>query len=159
MKQKIIKWMQDFLEVPNPALGGWAPCPYARAARVKNKIKIIHGEPTGSDIVELVETLDWGGNEAYVFWYELDEIDLESFVALNKKLNEDYRDRDIVVLGDHPESDEVINGVRMNFDHASLQIVQRMSELNRASEVLERQGYYDTWPKDAYDEVVVRRKK
>ena len=46
----------------------------------------------------------------------------------------------------------------MNFGDASLQIVQRLSELNTASEKLERQGYYDTWPKEEYDAVVTRRK-
>lgn len=37
---KLTKWMTDFIEVPNPKLGDWAPCPYARQARVNNNISI-----------------------------------------------------------------------------------------------------------------------
>ena len=158
MKEQILKWMEEFLEKPNPNLGGWAPCPYARAARIKNKIEIIEGDPTGEDIRELIETTDWS-KDAYIFWYPFDLLDVKTFGKLNNTLNKEYMSKDIVILGDHPDSDEVINGVRMNFDHASLQIVQKLSKLNEASEKLERQGYYDTWPKESYDEVVTRRKE
>jgi hypothetical protein len=27
-------WIENFVEVPHPALGGWPPCPYARKARL-----------------------------------------------------------------------------------------------------------------------------
>ena len=32
--QDIEHWIKNFVEVPHPALGGWAPCPYARKARL-----------------------------------------------------------------------------------------------------------------------------
>jgi len=156
IEQALTKWMEEFLEKPNPSLGGWAPCPYARAARIKNKIKVIQGDPTGADIIELINTPDWE-YEAYVYWYPAN-IPLKEFSKLNNHLNKNYRDKDVVVLGDHPEFEEVINNVRMNFDQAALQIVQRLSKLNEASEKLEKQGYYNTWPKEAYDDVVTRRK-
>ncbi len=43
MKEQILKWMQDFVEQPNPKLGNWAPCPYARSARINNQITIQQG--------------------------------------------------------------------------------------------------------------------
>ena len=30
----IEQWIINFVEVKNPALGGWPPCPYARKARL-----------------------------------------------------------------------------------------------------------------------------
>ena len=38
--EKLTKWMAEFVEVPNSKLGDWAPCPYARQARINNKISI-----------------------------------------------------------------------------------------------------------------------
>lgn len=157
MKEKIDKWLKEFLEIPNPNLGGWAPCPYARAARINNKIEIIEGDATGKDIEELIETTDWS-KDAYIFWYPVDLLDLKTFRKMNNNLNKEYMPKDVVILGDHPDSGEEINGVRMNFDHASLQIVQKLSKLNETSEKIEKQGYYDTWPKESYDEVVTRRR-
>jgi hypothetical protein len=157
VESALLKWMQEFLEQPNSSLGNWAPCPYARAARINNKIKIIEGTLSGDDIVELINTPNWE-YEAYIYWYPIDT-PLKEFAELNRNLNKIYRDKDVVVLGNHPEFDEIINGVKMNFDLAALQIVQRLSALNQASEKLEKQGYYDTWPKEAYDDVVVRRRQ
>jgi hypothetical protein len=34
VKADIEQWIVNFVEVPHPALGGWAPCPYARKARL-----------------------------------------------------------------------------------------------------------------------------
>ena len=44
MKKEIIKWMKEFVEVPNVKLGNWAPCPYARKARLDKQIEIVEGE-------------------------------------------------------------------------------------------------------------------
>ena len=41
---KLTKWMTEFIEVPNPKLGDWAPCPYARQARINNNISIKFAE-------------------------------------------------------------------------------------------------------------------
>ena len=43
MQGKIYHLMKDFVEKPNPKLGNWAPCPYARAARINNQIAIQQG--------------------------------------------------------------------------------------------------------------------
>ena len=36
--------MKEFVEVPNAKLGNWAPCPYARKARLDKQIEIVQGE-------------------------------------------------------------------------------------------------------------------
>ena len=38
VKQDIEHWIENFVEVPHPALGGFPPCPFARAARLKKNI-------------------------------------------------------------------------------------------------------------------------
>ncbi len=39
--EEILEWSENFLEIPSKKLGGWSVCPYARAARLKNEVKII----------------------------------------------------------------------------------------------------------------------
>ena len=43
VKQDIENWIVNFVEVPHPALGGWAPCPYARSARMKRSFEVYIG--------------------------------------------------------------------------------------------------------------------
>ena len=44
LKNKLTEWITSFVEVPNAKLGNFAPCPYARAARVNNQIEIIESD-------------------------------------------------------------------------------------------------------------------
>ena len=37
------RWITDFVEKPTPLLNGWPPCPYARQARLQNRIDIREG--------------------------------------------------------------------------------------------------------------------
>jgi hypothetical protein len=67
--------------------------------------------------------------------------------------------QDIVVLEDHPDLLDTVNGVRMNFDQASLLIIQKLSLLNKASEKLKAKGYYKHWNQDEVDSVVTWRYK
>ena len=62
--------------------------------------------------------------------------------------------KDYVVLEDHPESEEFINGVKMNFGACGLMILQRLSKLNTAADQLQKKGYYNTWSKENLADVV-----
>ncbi len=42
--EELLAWSENFLEKPNKELGGWAVCPYAKAARLKNQLKIVEVE-------------------------------------------------------------------------------------------------------------------
>jgi hypothetical protein len=37
VEHDLLKWMEEFVEVPHPSLGGWPPCPFARQARLSKK--------------------------------------------------------------------------------------------------------------------------
>ena len=135
--------MQEFVEQPNAKLGNWAPCPYARKARLDNQIEIVEGENVLVDYLDC----DFDHKEVYVFWYPTEQYSAESLSNMIKHINFDERDHDIVFLEDHPDDDEVINGERMNFGSAILVIVQRLSKLNEASDALAKTDYYKHWSK------------
>jgi len=154
MQEKIIQWMQDFVEKPNPKLGNWAPCPYARAARINNQINIQQGTTPLLDI----KSINWK-QEVYVFWYPTAQYTGLEFSQLAKDINEAYMPADIVVLEDHPDLVETVNGVNMNFGESALLIVQRLGSLNAAADKIRDKGYYDHWSKEEIDSVVTWRYK
>jgi hypothetical protein len=62
--------------------------------------------------------------------------------------------QDCVVLEDHPDAQEFVNGVQMNFGKCGLLILQRLSKLNTAADQLREKGYYHTWSNENLDQVV-----
>ena len=149
MKELILKWMQEFVEQPNAKLGNWAPCPYARKARLDNQIEIVEGENVLVDYLDC----DFDHKGVYVFWYPTKQYSAESLSNMIKHINSDERDHDIVLLEDHPDDVEIIAGVTMNFGQAILVIAQRLSKLNEASAQLSKKDYYDHWSKENLKDV------
>ena len=157
--RNLSKWMTEFVEVPNPRLGDWAPCPYARQARVNKNISIKFAEVVEFDKVirESLETLE--NKEVVVVCFDhltIDPISLQTYV---KNMNEMLLPINYVILEDHPDSPEYINNVCMNFGECGLLIIQKLDALNAASDQLREKGYYGKWSLDNLDDVVNWRYK
>jgi hypothetical protein len=73
------------------------------------------------------------------------------------QLNSVFMPRDVVVLEDHPRQREEISGVVVNNGRYILLLCQRLSTLNRFSEILKKKGYYDQWSKKNIADVVTWR--
>jgi len=156
---KLNKWLTDFIEVPNPKLGNWAPCPFARQARVNNNISIKF-----ADVAELTQAVqesikELESKEVVVVCFDhtnINPVELQEYVeGMNKTLiAENY-----VILEDHPWTPEYINGVCMNFGHCGLLVIQKLDKLNKASAQLQEKGYYNHWSKEDLDSVVSWRYK
>lgn len=155
---QLTQWLVDFVEKPNPLLNNWAPCPFARQARVDGAIEIIFAEPR--KLMESVEknlsVLDH--KEVLVVCFNHNEIHHELLSEFVKLYNKKLMKRDYVILEDHPYDPEVLNGVTMNFGRCGLLLVQKLSKLSSASAQLKEKGYYDDWPTENMDAVVTWRK-
>lgn len=157
--EKLKKWMTDFIEVPNPKLGDWAPCPFARQARVNNTISIKFATiPELTEVIkESIETLSH--KEVVVICFDhnfIDPVELQSYV---EGMNQTLMPINYVILEDHPLSPEYINGVNMNFGSCGLLLMQKLDKLNSASDQLHDKGYYKYWSKEDLDSVVTWRNK
>jgi hypothetical protein len=64
-----------------------------------------------------------------------------------------------VILEDHPDIPEYINGVCMNFGKCGLLLIQNLDKLNSASDQLRDKGYYSHWTCNNLDDVVNWRYK
>lgn len=156
ISQKLLSWLEEFVEQPHPSLGNWPPCPYARQARLSNNIVIRQGIEPYQDGIDLSTTYEWD-KEVVIFWYDHTQHPAEEFINNVQKLNKELMPMNIVALEDHPNADEYVAGVKMNFGICALLVVQKLSALNNAADQLRSKGYYNNWSKESLDEVVTWR--
>jgi hypothetical protein len=152
--EKLNSWMIHFVERPNPLLGNWSPCPFARSARINNKISIQFSEPDNlyTTIKSCLNLLE--DKEVIVICFDHNLIDAVSIQEQVMEINKQLMPKNYVVLEDHPEAPEYVNTVKMNFGECGLLILQKLDKLSIASKQLSSKGYYDCWSKDELDEVV-----
>ena len=154
---KLLSWMEDFVEKPHPSLGGWPPCPYARQARLTNQIDIRPGINPLTDCLQSEH--DAWDKEVIVYWYDHIKFPPDAFVADVEQANRALLKKDIVALEDHPLTDEIIGGVKMNFDYCAIIVLQKNSKLNQAADQLREKGYYHSWSQEDIDKIVTWRYK
>jgi hypothetical protein len=142
----ILAWSERFVEVPHPSLGGWAPCPFARQARLNQTIQVL----TGADpYFDLRNRARWGMGryEVIVYAYDPEEWPYARFHSAVESANtEILLSRDMLALEDHPADVEDVNGVIMNQGKYALVLVQSLSKLNTAAKQMGAKGFYHAWP-------------
>lgn len=158
MESKILNWIERFVEVPNDKLNGWSPCPYARQARLENKIKIVNVE-NDNIFYDIITNLDSLNEGIDVIIFCIKDITVQRLDSVMTELNRHRYNSGFVFLEDHPMVEEYINGLKMNFGECTLILAQRLDKLNEASEKLKNKGYYDVWSQDNLEDVVNWRTK
>jgi hypothetical protein len=144
----IEQWIVDFVEVTHPALGGWAPCPYARKARLDNDYTIRVGVNPYFDLLNVAKD-GLGGKSVLILAYNPNEFFYAQFNNDIKAANEEVLLRnDLLALEDHPGDPEIVNGVTLNQGTYALALVQSLSDLNQKAKVMAAKGFYDAWPEE-----------
>jgi hypothetical protein len=157
VQYNIERWIANFVEVPHPDLGGWAPCPYARKARLDRDFEVrLGGDNPYADLKSVAQT---GINKSVViFVYESTAFAPEQFHAQLDLANTEFLlTKDLLVLEDHPDLPELVNGVSMNQGTYALALVQNLSDLNLKARVMARKGFYDNWPEEYLQELFTHR--
>jgi hypothetical protein len=157
VQRDIEHWMATFLEVPHPALGGWAPCPYARKARLDRDFEVRLGVNPYFDLKVVSQT--GIAKSVVIFVYESRAYTAEQFAVQISAANTEFLlSQDLLALEDHPDLPEVVNAVSMNQGTYALVLVQRLSDLNVKARIMSQKGFYDTWPKDYLHELFAHRR-
>jgi hypothetical protein len=154
----ILLWSENFVEVPHPALGNWAPCPFARKARLAGTVKVMIGIDPYYD---MKSRASWGmgDHEVIVYAYDPAVWLYEQFSTALRDANQEFLlGRDLLVLEDHPRDPEIVNGVSMNQGTYALALVQSLSKLDAAAVQMHHKGFYDSWPAD-YLELLFQHRK
>jgi hypothetical protein len=148
VKKDIERWIIDFVEVPHPALGGWAPCPYARKARLDRDFTVRIGVNPYFDLINVARD-GLGSKSVLILAYDPNEFFYSQFTSDIKAANEEaLLCNDLLALEDHPGDQEIVNGVCMNQGTYALALVQSLSDLNEKAQLVAKKGFYDAWPED-----------
>ena len=152
-------WIDDFVTNPNPLLNDFPPCPYARKAMLEQKVDIrVHVE--GSVSYAIADTLQtWDDSfDVIALIFDSKKHDGDTFNNIVMKAN-DTIDKSFVLLDDHPDNVETINGVHMNNGQYAIVFCQRTKKLQDAHDYLKNHtDYYDVWSQENLDDVVTWRK-
>lgn len=147
VQQDIEHWIENFVEVPHPALGGWPPCPYAKKARLERDFDVRIGMDPYFDLKNLAR--DGLKKSVVMFVYDPAEWSYEQFSYSLRAANENHLlTHDIIALEDHPTDAEWVNGVCMNQGTYAIAMCQSLSDLNARAHHMASRGFYDTWPEE-----------
>ena len=119
-KEKILDYLVNFLEVPNKEFGGFPPCPFAKAERLKNKILIKNYDSSEESFIDCVKNMVDSGYETGIFalfendsLVSLEDSETRSFQKfLNKVLKEnDLKSYRSICVNPNDKLD--VNGIKV----------------------------------------------
>jgi len=153
--QTIRNWIKDFVTRPNPVFGDLPPCPFAQKAIIDGRVEFLEldGVADYPTLSQHIADFDFDEKDVLVMIAEPDHFTAGETEQLAHDLNGYYMRRDIVILEDHPEIDERVKDVKLNNGHYTLFLAQRLSKLNRYSEMLEKGPYYRNWSRTYLESV------
>lgn len=145
-KQEIMQWIVDFIEKPNLLLNNWAPCPYARQARVNGQVDIRQGCYNPIDDLKQATLGDY---EVVAYVYGRERWAAEEFNQLVEIVNFSYLSANgLIALADHPDDVETVKGVVMNQGTYAIVFLQRIDKLNDSARQLAGKDFYSGWDED-----------
>ena len=145
--KEIENWILNYLDHPSEHYNGMKPCPFAKEAWIKNKCHVLIGSE--HIVHQILHTWD---DQYEIVVVAIAEDETEGLEEYCKMVNEELVEfgTDLVLMpfiaGDEDPDDPTLKPESWGsiIDEAySLVFVQRLSVVNRISEVLEKMGYYE----------------
>ena len=164
IKEDIISWSKDFLEIPNKHLNNFPVCPYAKKTRLDNHINIVeHNDPSTYLEAVIKEADNFKGKISIVACSDL-SITADELADYIHALNYVYVPRDVYLMASHPEDfDEEIDFLQdtawESHNDFLMVLIQSFDELEETSTSLKKIGYYDNWNEDYFSGTVEQRKQ
>jgi len=168
IEEDIRAWSREVLERPNPHMPHNLPaCPYAEKAWRDN---LVHVVETSNPIdalphwVSIFPTCDWDLIILAGFNYP----GIAEFEAEIDALNAENGPRDIFLMGFHPDYGAEDQELDFLYEHEwesgveqdyAMVFVQSFSQVIDASRKLDKLGYYEAFPQEEYEQLVVDRQR
>ena len=166
--EELLAWSENFLEKPNKDLGGWAVCPYAKAARLKDKVKIVEVDHRNDFLYTVSkEARTIKEQKKKLIIVACDDLNLtcDELDCYVEGLNYAFVYNDVYLMPFHPDDGD---GEAVDFltEHETnveadyefyMVLIQPYNELESASKLLHKKGYYDKWDKNYYRDTVIKR--
>ncbi len=164
IKEDILSWSKDFLEIPNKHLNNFPVCPYAKKTRLDIHINILeHNDFSTYREAVIKEAENFKGKISIVACSDL-SITADELADYIHALNYVYVPRDVYLMASHPEDfDEEIDFLQdtawESHNDFLMVLIQSFDELEEASTSLKKIGYYDNWNEDYFSGTVEQRKQ
>ena len=167
--EDILQWSEYYLEPKNKHLGDVPVCPYARMARLQKKYRILecHNFAEFQDLIlagaKLLQDPD-----IQIVIVGCDDIgySVDEFDSVIDVLNRVMVPQDVYLMGSHPHDEEEDEPVEFldtgdwePDNEFMMALIQNYDELEKASDNLQKTGYYQHWPSDYYEGTVLKRQK
>lgn len=165
IEEDLRNWSKHVLEVPSAHLNGLPPCPFARKAWLDNQVRVIETKDVLTSALlhrDLVKSYDLVVLASYNLPNpELMEQKIEEY-------NDKYAQDDLYFMLFHPEygaeeaeldflyDTEWMSGIEEEY---CMIFIQSLSKVDDASLQLEGKGYYEAFPNDEYETLVLKRRK
>ena len=164
IKEDILSWSKDFLEIPNKHLNNFPVCPYAKKTRLDNHINIIehNDSETFLDVV-VKESNNFKGKISIVACSDL-SLTADELADYVHALNIVFVPKDVYLMASHPEDfDEEIDFLQdtawESHNDFLMVLIQSFDELEEASESLKKINYYNNWNEDYFNGTVEKRQQ
>ena len=143
---KIANWINNTLSKPSPIFNNLPACPYAKQAWTENKVEVF-AYNSWIDAYSKLISMDYNFDQkdVYIFAFPTANITPEQLTNTLDKLTSSWQKDWIVVLEDHPDELEQVQGYKLNFGEQCLLLVQSRNKLNIARTNLEAKEYYKNW--------------
>jgi len=159
-------WSSKVLEIPNVKLKGLPACPYAKEAWKQNKVNVIETEYLGIETIKQASNFDGTYDLVVVASYKFpSQYQFQEFIDY---LNTTYTKNDLHIMGFHPDYGAEDADLDFLYEHEwessvedeyAMMFIQSLSKVDDASLRLEKLGYYDVYPEEEYNALVLDRRK
>jgi len=148
---RMVEYMNEFLEKPHQVFRGLPICPFARKARLENRILYkVHRFAMAPDVAEMEMIREFCQEQHYevllVMHPEkqaLTQLQMQEFL---EKLNAKIAAIGLIAFGGHPDQDFQIQGIYTRHEPYLNFTVQFQQRLKDASDLLLRTtSYYQNW--------------
>jgi hypothetical protein len=159
-------WSSKVLEVPNAILGGLPACPYAKEAWKQNKVKVVETNTLGVESICQARKFDNTFDLVVVASYNYPSA--YAFTDFIEFLNDTFTKNDLHIMGFHPDYGAEDADLDFLYEHDwesaiekeyAMMFIQSLSKVDDASLRLEKLGYYDVYPEEEYNALVLDRRK
>jgi len=163
--QDILNWSINFVEKKSNKLNDWPICPYAKQARLKDQVKIVEVKNAKDylfTVVKEARTIQEQNKKLIIVASDDMNITIDELSCYINALNHTFVMDDVYLMPFHPddEGEEEVEFLEGDFELENefyMVLIQPFKELEKASSDLHKQGYYDKWNKEYYQDTVLLR--
>ncbi len=156
--EEIRDWSEKVLEIPSDEFNGLPPCPYAKKAWLKDKVRM-HVISDIKDCKQIKNRCPDDDSVDVIAWIGYEQMSAEEFDNWMDEENE--KPEGIWIVGfhpDHPMDESLEEYEGLGAPEYGLILIQSHRHLAKSSKSIYRKGYYSNYPKEDINHIKKRNR-